>query len=108
MSDSYTKKRGPNEMRVVMMFASKRAIPDGGSFMNGLTWLKDREQRKTDIIAACADTDAAIAAVKSAPDNPYKTDEEICEAIVTEYNKRARFPFPPLPAQSEQQKGTNT
>jgi len=58
-------------------------IPDGGNFADGIAAILGGGI--TDAVREAIEwVQAAIAVVKTAPDNPYKTDEEIAGAILAQ------------------------
>lgn len=82
---------GPNYKKLMIRFATKDAIPQGGSVLDGVRWLEQdmpaamREANKT--------TREAVDAVRNACDpNPYRnsTDEEIARAILDKIENHGR------------------
>lgn len=79
MSD---RKLGPNTRKLLAHFIALEAVPEGGGLASGLNFLADPDQRKRGIERAMANLDAALQAVKSAPDNPYGNDDEAIAAAI--------------------------
>lgn len=81
MSD---RKLGPNTRRLLAHFIALEAVPAGGGLASGLNFLANPEQRQRGIATAMANLDAALKAVKSAPDNPYGDDDEAIATAILE------------------------
>ena len=64
------------------------AIPSDGGLADGIAFLTSREKTVAGMQAAKKWVEEAIAVVKTAPDNPYKTDEEIAAAILEKARAR--------------------
>lgn len=77
-------------VKLLLLKASQLVIPDGGGVEDGIRFLTDRPHREKILAEAKKVVDDSIAAVKSALDNPYKTDEEIATAILARFNERKR------------------
>lgn len=84
-------KQGPNVRRLIVERMSYLMVPPGGELADALGamirlgGIEDFARRATEEIEAC------IASVRSAPDNPYRDDEEIAAAILKGIEeKRAR------------------
>lgn len=83
------RKLGPNMKRFIAHKVAREAIPPGGGMADGISVFTTPgrlAQLSRDALAWC---DAAIQAMRSAPDNPYGDDEEvIAGAILREIEKR--------------------
>lgn len=79
---------GPNVNRLIIHKASMNAVPAGGGIHAALSFLLNGEKRKAGFASAEKWVMEAIAVVKTAPDNPYKTDEEIAGAILAKIKER--------------------
>jgi hypothetical protein len=75
---------GPNAKKLLAHFAALEAVPRGGGLADGLNFLADPDRRRRGFERAMANLDAALEAVKSAPDNPYGDDDEAIAAAVLE------------------------
>lgn len=78
-------KIGPNVKRLIVYRMSLLAIPVGSgkdSFSRGLEALTSRGKFSSIAAEASDWVQKAIAVMKTAPDNPYKDDEEIAGAIL--------------------------
>lgn len=73
---------GPNAKRLLAHFIAREAVPSGGGLGDGLNFLTDPERRRKGIEKAMSNLDAALTAVKSAPDNPYGNDDEAIAAAI--------------------------
>jgi len=82
--------QGPNVKRLIAAKMAAIAIPPGGGFADGLKFLQSADRIKAAAREATDFVTAAIAAVKSSPDNPYRTDEEIAGAILAKIEERKR------------------
>jgi hypothetical protein len=67
---------------------SQDAIPAGGGYLDGLRFLQDGGKIAAAAREATAFVEAAILAVRSAPDNTFETDEEICGELVRRFEER--------------------
>jgi hypothetical protein len=76
------RKLGANMKRFLAYKVSRDAIPDGGGFAAGLDFLMNPQRMKEVSLKALEWCDQAIAAVKSAPDNPYGDDEETIAGVI--------------------------
>ncbi len=89
-----TERIGPNVKRLIVHKMSLLAIPVGSgkdSLPFGLQALTNRGKFAS-IAAEAGDwVRQAIAVMKTAPDNPYETDEEIAGAILQGIEERGRF-----------------
>lgn len=73
---------GPNMKRFLAVKVSRDAIPDGGGFADGIEFLLN-PGRMADVSRKALEwCDQCIAAVKSAPDNPYGDDEEVIAGVI--------------------------
>lgn len=79
---------GPNVKRLLAHFIAREAIPVGGGVADGLNFLTNPERRTSGIEKAMADLDAALIAIKSAPDNPFGNDDEVIAAAILERVER--------------------
>lgn len=73
---------GRNLKRLLAIKVSRDAIPNGGGFADGLDFLMNPQRIKEVSLKALEWCDQAIAAVKSAPDNPYGDDEEVIAGVI--------------------------
>jgi len=78
------RKLGKNMKRLLAIKVSRDAIPNGGGFASGLEFLMNPERIKEVSLKSLEWCDQAIAAVKSAPDNPYGDDEEVIAGAILE------------------------
>ena len=78
------KQIGPNVKRLFIKFIARESIPPGGwRFEDGLEFFINTERRNQILDTAMKNTELAIEAIRSAPDNPYgENDEDIAEAIL--------------------------
>lgn len=79
---------GPNTKRLFSEFVANAAIPNDGGIDHGLKFFTDREYRKRVLETATQNTILAIDVVRSAPDNPHATDDEIAAAILQKLKER--------------------
>lgn len=77
-------KLGPNAKKLLAYFIAREAIPPGGGIGDGLNFLLDSERRYQGLTKAVGALKAALAAVKSAPDNPYGDDDEAIAVAILE------------------------
>lgn len=75
---------GPNVKKLLAHFIAREAVPIGGGLADGLHFLTNPERRGSGIERAMSNLDAALAAVKTAPDNPYGNDDEAIAAAILE------------------------
>lgn len=75
---------GPNAKKLLAHFIALEAVPRGGGLADGLNFLTDNDRRRRGIAQAMSNLEAALAAVKSAPDNPYGDDDEAIAAAILE------------------------
>lgn len=86
MSDE--RKLGPNMKRLLFAFMARLAVPPGGGFAGAVDVFLNPEKMKENMREALKQADLAIAAMRSAPDNPYGDDEEtIAKTIIDEVDK---------------------
>lgn len=78
------RKLTPRVRELLALFISLEAVPEGGSLQDGLDFLTNPERRRQGFEKAMANMGAALAAVKSAPDNPYGDDDEAIAAAIIE------------------------
>lgn len=64
------------------------AIPSGGGLADGMGFLSSPERVGDAARQATEWVNDAIAVVKTAPDNPYGSDEEIAGAILVRFETR--------------------
>ena len=76
-----------NMERLAVEFASLRAIPKDGTVIDGIRWFQNPAKMMSDIQIGKSEAQQAVAAVKSAPDNPFGDDDE---AIAVEILKRVK------------------
>jgi len=80
---------GPNVKKLITHKMSRDAIPDGGGFADGLSFLSNPERMAKAARAATEWVEHAIAIVKTAPDNPYGDDDEaIAGEILRQIDER--------------------
>lgn len=83
---------GPNTRKLLGHFIAREAVPEGGGLADGLNFLIDPDRRQRGMEKAMVNMEAALAAVKSAPDNPYGDDDEaIAAAILARIEARQIF-----------------
>ena len=74
--------QGPNVRKLIAHRMSTLAIPPNGGLEDGIRFLQSEDR----IVQAAKDATAwvkeAISVVKTAPDNPYETDEKIAGEIL--------------------------
>jgi len=89
-----TKQIGPNVKRLIVRKMSLLAIPAGSgkdSLARGLDMLTNRGKFSSVAAEASAWVQAAIATMKTAPDNPYGDDDEaIAGAILAGIEQREK------------------
>lgn len=73
------RKLGPNTKKLLAHLIALEAIPPSGGLASGIEFLANPKQG---IERAAANLEAALAAVKSAPDNPYGDDDEAIAAAI--------------------------
>lgn len=78
---------GPNVRKLIAHKMSVDAIPPGGGLMTGVEFLLDKNRVVNSAKVATKWVEDAIALVRTSPDNPYKTDEEIAGAILDKLPK---------------------
>ena len=74
--------QGPNVKRLIVHKMSLDAVPPGGGAADVVKFLSDPKKVTAGARAAAEWVNAAIAVVRTAPDNPYTTDEEIAGEIL--------------------------
>lgn len=79
---------GPNAKKLLAHFIAREAVPSDGGLADGLNFLVDTDRRRQGIERAMANLGAALAAVKTAPDNPYGNDDEAIAAAILEHVER--------------------
>ena len=75
---------GQNMAKLILMLASRNAIPTGGCFADGVKFFTDTEHRMRVLQQAERDADTAIQAIKTASDNPYGDDSEVIAGLLIE------------------------
>lgn len=83
--------KGPNVKKLIAHKMSILAIPPGGGLADGVEFLMSKERVIQAAKEATAWVEDAIAVVKSAPDNPFKTDEEIADEILRRIEKERKW-----------------
>ena len=81
---SSERKIGPNAKQLLAHFIALEAVPRGGGLADGLNFLANPDHMRQDMERAMSNLEAALAAVKSAPDNPYGDDDEAIAAAILE------------------------
>lgn len=81
------RKLTPNIKRLLAYKVSRDAIPAGGGLAAGLDFLMNTERIVEVSRNALAWIDAAIAVVKTAPDNPYGDDDEAIAGAILDQLK---------------------
>jgi hypothetical protein len=80
---------GPNMKRLMAYAAAKESISPGGGMADALQAIATPGRLVEITRNALAFADAAVAVMRTAPDNPYGEDEEaIAGAILAELDKR--------------------
>lgn len=83
------RKLGPNLKRLLAIVTAKIAIPPGGGLADGMRVLTTPGAMVNAARQGLVQVDQMIAAVRSAPDNPYGDDEEIIAgAILAQLEER--------------------
>ena len=83
------RKLGPNMQRLLALFTSRVAVPNGGGFADAIAVLTNPERFREVNRKGLELADQAVAAMRAAPDNPYGNDEEaIAAGILAEVEKR--------------------
>lgn len=78
-------KLGPNQKRLLAYFAARVAIPPGAGMAEGIKAIQNIGEVTRTANALMAQ---AIAAIKTAPDNPYgNDDEDVAAAILSTLEK---------------------
>jgi hypothetical protein len=84
-------KQGPNVKRLIVHKMTLDAVPAGGGISTAITFLTNPKGIGESARKATEWVDAAIAAVKAAPDNPYGDDDEaIAAEILRQVDLRKR------------------
>ena len=81
---------GPNVKKLLAHFIALEAVPRGGGFADGWNFLADNDRRRRGMARAMSNLEAALTALKSAPDNPYGDDDEAIAAAILERVEDAR------------------
>ncbi len=81
-------KLGPNAKELLIRFMSRVAIPDDGNIADGARFFLNNEHRKKVMDHAWENMNAAITAVRSTSDNPYRDDEEAIAGAILEQVKQ--------------------
>lgn len=80
---------GQNARELLAYFVAREAIPNGGGLAAGLNFLVDPVARRRGTQRGILAMQAALAAIKAAPDNPYGDDDEaIAGAILREVQRK--------------------
>jgi hypothetical protein len=69
--------QGPNVKKLIVRRMSQLIVPKDGGLMDALKSLSSAENISKTAREATAWVEAAVAAVKAAPDNPYGDDDEL-------------------------------
>lgn len=88
--------QGPNAKKLAIHKMSLLMVPPGGGFASAIAALTRPGNLVEVAKEATTWTEAAIAAVRSAPDNPFASDEEIAGEILRQIDaRRAARPLNP-------------
>lgn len=80
---------GPNVSRLLRELIAIKAIPPGGGFQEGLSYLLNADVREQVNRKAVAFLDEHLADFRKAPDNPFGDDDEaIAAAILTAIDEK--------------------
>lgn len=69
-------RHGPNVQKLITYRTSQQAIPAGGGLPDAVKFLSSASTIADGVRAATEWVEAAIALVKTSPDNPYGDDDE--------------------------------
>ena len=83
--------QGPNVKRLIAHKMSLLAIPPGGGLKDGIEFLSSKEKIVQAAKGATAWVEDSIAVIKTAPDNPFKTDEEIAGEILRRIDEERKW-----------------
>lgn len=79
---------GPNVKRLIIAKMSRDAVPDGGGLADAIGFLTSKDALLRGAREATKFVEAAIAAVKAAPDNKWGDDEAIAGEILKQIELR--------------------
>ena len=78
------------KIKLAIHLATIKAIPNNGGIQDGINWLLDQEQMTKDLKQSFEEIEEIIRVVRSAPDNPYEDDEQICKAILDKIRDKTK------------------
>lgn len=81
---------GPNVRKLIIIRLSYEAVPPGGGLGDAIASLINPRLMQEQYNRAVVWVKAVIDTVRTAPDNPYKDDEEIAGAVIKEYEARKK------------------
>lgn len=96
------RKLTPKVKELLAHFIALEAVPIGGNLSDGLDFLTNPERRQQGLERAIVNVEAALVAVKSAPDNPYGDDDEVIAAAILERVEHKRNNAAPDAAQEQE------
>lgn len=85
-------KYGPNMRKLFSEFIARETIPTGtkNGLADAVEFFTNENRRNQVLLKAKSGMENAIAAIKSAPDNPYGDDDEVIAGILLEKIKERR------------------
>lgn len=83
-------KWGPDVVKLLSRFIARNVISSSGGLAEGIEFFKDPEHRRQVTEKAEIEMAAALRLVKAAPNNPYKSDEEIAGALLEKIEAKER------------------
>ena len=82
-------KYGPNVTKLITKFIAREAVPPGGGLASALEFFSNEELRKQVLDDAENKAMQAIQLIKSAPDNPFGSDDEqIASELLSKIQER--------------------
>jgi hypothetical protein len=76
--------------KLLAMYIAAEAVPNGGSYLDGVRFILDEDARKKGVKVAKRKMAEAIAVIRSMPGYEEKTDEEIAKILVEKISERKR------------------